>query len=75
MVARRKCGNDLGLKRHFSGRPWVEGLTFADEIDFLRGVWDEEKSALVLTFRRWRDPSRKHSVIVHTLPLASGLFS
>lgn len=36
------------------GRPWIDGDGFEDDIDFLRGVWDVEKRAMVLTVRRWR---------------------
>ncbi|KAH7384026.1 hypothetical protein DE146DRAFT_681129 [Phaeosphaeria sp. MPI-PUGE-AT-0046c] len=35
-------------------RPWLDGDSFEDDIDFFRGVWDAEKRAIVLTVRRWR---------------------
>ncbi|MBA7493155.1 hypothetical protein ES702_03711 [subsurface metagenome] len=38
-------------------RPWVDGVGFADDVDFLRGTWDEEKQAMIVTARLWREPA------------------
>lgn len=40
-------------------RPWVSGVTLADGIDFLRGSWDAENGALMLTVRSWDGCKRK----------------
>ncbi|KAH6707917.1 hypothetical protein BKA61DRAFT_697743 [Leptodontidium sp. MPI-SDFR-AT-0119] len=34
-------------------RPWIDGVTLNDGVDFLRGIWDDEKKALILTVRTW----------------------
>jgi hypothetical protein len=34
-------------------RPWVDGVTLADGVDFLRGVWDVEENVVVVTMRAW----------------------
>lgn len=33
--------------------PFVDGVGFADGVDFLRAVWDEEARAFVLSVRSW----------------------
>ncbi|KXH66544.1 hypothetical protein CSAL01_05674 [Colletotrichum salicis] len=36
-----------------STRPFVDAITLADGVDFLRGDWSEEEKMLVLTVRSW----------------------
>ena len=33
--------------------PWIDGVSLSQGIDTLRGTWDEENDALVLTMRSW----------------------
>lgn len=40
------------------GRSWVDGDGWEDDIDFLRGVWDAEKRAMILTVKRWTGEER-----------------
>ncbi|KAG4429667.1 hypothetical protein IFR05_014854 [Cadophora sp. M221] len=40
-------------KKLLETRPWIDGITLDDGIDFLRGMWDDEKKALVLTVKTW----------------------
>ena len=49
-------------------RPWVDGVSFADGIDFLRGVWDEEKRALVVTLRLWKGDCKSIGITIRNLP-------
>jgi hypothetical protein len=49
-------------------RPWVEGVSFADGVDFLRGIWDEEKRVLVVTLRLWRGDAKHLTIIIRHLP-------
>jgi hypothetical protein len=51
-----------------ASRPYIEGPVYADDIDFLRGVWDEDNSAMILTMRRWQGASRPQSITVKNLP-------
>jgi len=46
------------------GRPWIEGATLADGVDFLRGEWDENASALVVTLKRATEGETKVVPIV-----------
>lgn len=49
-------------------RPWLDGVTFADGVDFSRGIWDEEKEVFVATMRLYKSPSRELSVVIRNLP-------
>jgi hypothetical protein len=40
-------------KHDVRGRPSIQGVTLADGVDFLRGIWDEEKNLVVVTMRTW----------------------
>lgn len=35
------------------GRPWIDGVKLSRDVDVLRRWWDEEKRAMVATFRTW----------------------
>ncbi|EJU01244.1 hypothetical protein DACRYDRAFT_89084 [Dacryopinax primogenitus] len=39
--------------RRVRGYPALVGITFADGVDFLRGLWDEKRNAFVLSLRSW----------------------
>ncbi|KIW29624.1 uncharacterized protein PV07_05427 [Cladophialophora immunda] len=49
-------------------RPWVNGLSFADGVDFLRGVWDEEARAMIITMKSWSGKDREVSLTAENLP-------
>ncbi|KAI9924306.1 hypothetical protein ASPWEDRAFT_29875 [Aspergillus wentii DTO 134E9] len=34
-------------------RPWVDGIEYSMGVDALRGVWDDEVDAMVVTLREW----------------------
>ena len=48
-------------------RPWIDGPAFADDVDFLRGTWDEKANALIVTMRLWRGGPRRISVTARNL--------
>ncbi|KAL6693922.1 hypothetical protein J3F84DRAFT_378079 [Trichoderma pleuroticola] len=52
---------------HAATQPWIDGIDLGQGIDCLRGVWDGEESALVLTMKTW-DGRR-----VGAAPVASNL--
>lgn len=52
---------------HAATQPWIDGIDLGQGIDCLRGVWDSEESALVLTMKTW-DGRR-----VDAAPVASNL--
>lgn len=49
-------------------RPWVDGVGFGDGVDFLRGMWDQEKQWLVLTMRTWDGTERSVKLVIKNLP-------
>src|SRR5271154_4045477 len=40
-------------KKDISSRPWIENVDLDDEVDALRGFWDEEKRVMVASWRMW----------------------
>ncbi|GCB17122.1 linalool dehydratase/isomerase [Aspergillus awamori] len=34
-------------------RPWIDGVDLSQGVDFLRGQWESEESALILTMKTW----------------------
>jgi hypothetical protein len=40
-------------------RPYLDGVTLADGVDFVRATWDEDNGKIVLTVRSW-DGGEKH---------------
>lgn len=49
-------------------RPYIDGVTFADGVDFLRGIWDESAQAMIVTLRSWSDLSSNVALGVRNLP-------
>lgn len=50
-----------------ASRPWIDGVTFSDDIDFLRASWDGQKSAMIMTVRRWKDELKSQTIIIRNL--------
>lgn len=48
-----KMFQDPWTKEQLAQRPYVDNVDLSHGVDFLRGVWDESQSALVMTFRSW----------------------
>lgn len=53
-----------------SSRPWVDGAGYADDVDFLRGVWDSDHMAMIITLRRWCEDCKP--VTLHIQNLEAG---
>jgi hypothetical protein len=49
-------------------RPWVDGISFADGIDFLRGIWDAERRVMVITLRLWQGEAKDIGMVIRNLP-------
>lgn len=45
-------------------RPWLDGVGFDDDIDFLRGMWDAEHRAMIVTVRRWQGPAKPAHLVI-----------
>jgi hypothetical protein len=50
-------------------RPYVDGVGFADGVDFLRGIWDEQARAMVLTLKSWSGEARNVRLLIKGLPV------
>ncbi|KAI4145100.1 MAG: hypothetical protein L6R39_003938 [Caloplaca ligustica] len=48
-------------------RPCIEGVGLDDGVDFLRGVWVEERKAMVVTVRSWEGKEVKMGILVKGL--------
>ncbi|CAG5179188.1 uncharacterized protein ALTATR162_LOCUS9077 [Alternaria atra] len=55
-------------KEHFSGFPFVDGISLASDVDFFRGNWDSEKCAFVVTLRTWDGATKTIQFLVKNLP-------
>jgi hypothetical protein len=58
-------------KEDVETRPWIGEAGFEQNVDCLRGKWDEEKRAMVATFRSWDGTRRGIRPVIHTLPLGT----
>jgi hypothetical protein len=52
-----------------SQRPYIDGVGFADGVDFLRGTWDENASAMIVTLRKWTGEPQTVTFQVCNLPV------
>ncbi|KAJ0321879.1 hypothetical protein COL5a_009063 [Colletotrichum fioriniae] len=53
--------------KEVSARPFVDAVTLADGVDFLRGDWSEEERMLVLTVRSWDGSARTIRPVLRNL--------
>ena len=55
-------------KETLAGRPWVDGVGLAEGVDFLRGTWDKEKGAVVMTMKSWDGSEKMVKPVVKNMP-------
>jgi hypothetical protein len=48
-------------------RPWIDGAGLGDGIDFMRGIFDEDKKALVVTVKSWDATLKDVKLIVRNV--------
>lgn len=51
-----------------ASRPFVDKVSFADGVDFLRGVWDPVARAMIITLKSWSGDSRAVTLRINNLP-------
>lgn len=51
-----------------ASRPWIDGDDFSDGVDFLRGIWDPKRHAMITTVRRWQGEARTLTLYMNNLP-------
>jgi len=49
----KKMWESPWTRQEVAGRPWVDDIDFSQGVDCLRGCWDEELNAMVITLRSW----------------------
>lgn len=54
-------------RQTLASRPFVDGVSFADGVDFLRGVWDEAARAMIVTLKSWSGDARTVKLRVNNL--------
>ncbi|KAL3464929.1 hypothetical protein BJX64DRAFT_275585 [Aspergillus heterothallicus] len=42
-------------REELAQRPYIDGVNFSHNVDFLRGIYDNEQGALITTLRTWGD--------------------
>ncbi|KAM0258601.1 hypothetical protein ACHAQJ_003772 [Trichoderma viride] len=55
---------------HATTQPWIDGIDLDQGIDCLRGFWDGEESALVLTMKTWDGRRVVATPVASNLPAA-----
>ncbi|KIW12292.1 hypothetical protein PV08_09569 [Exophiala spinifera] len=63
----KKMWEQPWTRETLANRPFVDDIGFADGVDFLRGVWDAEAHALVVTLKSWSGQSAEVSFSVKHL--------
>ncbi|KAK7063657.1 Ldi domain-containing protein [Favolaschia claudopus] len=53
---------------HSTYRPYIDGVDLRSGVDFLRGEWDANVSAMILTARTWDGSTKTISPSFHNLP-------
>ncbi|KAL2842438.1 hypothetical protein BJX68DRAFT_270614 [Aspergillus pseudodeflectus] len=64
----RKMWGEPWTAEQVSMAPYVGGAGLDSGVDFLRGIWDEERKALVVTMRSYRS-SKSIRLEIHNLPV------
>ncbi|KAK4499812.1 hypothetical protein PRZ48_007998 [Zasmidium cellare] len=67
----KKIWENPWTRETLANRPSIEGVTLADGFDFLRGTWDEERKAVIVTLRPWEDGTKKATLRVENLAKGS----
>ena len=50
-------------------RPWVDGFDLGQDVDCLRGTWDDASRAMLVSLRTWNGSEKIVQLIVKNLPL------
>jgi hypothetical protein len=67
----RKMWEKPWTKESVEKRPWISGVALESGVDCLRGVWDEEARAMLVSLRTWNGQQQTVNVGVHALPSAT----
>lgn len=63
----KKMWENPWTSEQLASRPWIEGVGYEDDVDFLRGVWDKDLTAMIVTIKCWRDESKQLTLTIKNL--------
>lgn len=58
-------------RRDLDNRPWIDGLDLSQNIDCLRGLWDEEAKAIIVTLKTWNGRPAQANLVVKNLEVGT----
>jgi hypothetical protein len=64
----KKMWDQPWTKEDVENRPWIDGVGLEQDIDCLRGRWDEEQTAMTATFKTWNGRRVAIRPVVKMLP-------
>ncbi|KAJ7838769.1 hypothetical protein B0H14DRAFT_3109577 [Mycena olivaceomarginata] len=64
----RKMWEAPWTPEHLAHTPYVDGVDLSSGVDFLRGVWDADVGAMIVTLRTWDGSSKTISPVFRNLP-------
>jgi hypothetical protein len=64
----KKMWDQPWAKVEVENRSWIDGIGLGEDIDCLRGRWDEERQAMIATFRTWNWRQVILRLVVKRLP-------
>ena len=72
----KKMWDHPWTEEEVKGRPWVDGLSFGQDVDCLRAHWDGEEGLMVVTLRTWNGERFVVHFDVNNLPAGRyGIYS
>ncbi|RDK37087.1 hypothetical protein M752DRAFT_259151 [Aspergillus phoenicis ATCC 13157] len=69
----KKIFEEPWTKDTLASRPYVDGLDLSQGVDCLRGLWDQDRSALIVTVREW--PGQGANIKFRVENLSSGTWT
>lgn len=64
----KKMWDHPWTKEEVRSRPYIDGLFLEKDIDCLRGAWDEQEQAMLVSLKTWNGSSKKVQFAVENLP-------
>jgi hypothetical protein len=58
-------------REYLDNRPWIDGLDLSQDIDCLRGVWDEAAKAIIVTLKTWNGKPAQANLIAKNLEVGT----
>jgi len=55
--------------KEVESRPWIDGVQLDQNVDCLRGKWDEEQHTMIATFKTWDRSGVRISPLIKSLPI------